>query len=134
MGFFDNLSDKISTGGAKVAEKAKDVTEIATLTATVEKEKVVLEKLYNEVGKKFFENYKEELRAKFPEEVGKMEASLKKIEDSKNAIKDKKGVAVCPACGKEVPKNAKFCPACGAKMPEVEVKEEAKEETQETNE
>lgn len=124
MGFLDKLSDSITSGSAKVAEKAKEVSEIATLTATVEKEKLNLEKLYREIGQKFLEENKDDATAKYPEIVAKYDESTKKIEDAKEAIRKAKGTLVCPVCGKEVPKGTKFCPACGAELPVVEEVEE----------
>lgn len=118
MGFLDNLSDKLTAGGAKVAEKAKEVSGIATLTASIEKDKVAVDKLYTEIGKKFFEQYKDELAAKFPEEVGKIAEIVEKMEASRASLRDLKGIQICPGCGKEVDKTVKFCPACGAVIPE----------------
>ena len=129
MGFLDNLSEKISSGSQKAAEKAKEVSEIAKLSATVEKEKVVQEKLYNEIGKKMYAEYRDLLLEKLPEETAKVDDSVKKMEDCKAALQSKKNVNVCPGCGKEVDKNAKFCPACGAVIPEAAEEAAEAEET-----
>ena len=116
MGFLDDLTKTIAKSGAAVAEKAKDVSEIASATATMEKEKLALEKLYNELGKKMYENYKEDLIAKVPELVEKIDASVNKIADAKININEKKGNRTCPSCGKELVKNSSFCPSCGRKV------------------
>lgn len=127
MGFLDKLSDSISSGSAQVAKKAKEVSEIATLTATIEKEKINLEKIYREIGQKFLEENKTEADAKCPELAAKYDESTKKIEEAKEAIRKAKGLTLCPDCGKEVDKDTKFCPACGKELPVVaeEVKEES---------
>lgn len=130
MGFFDNLGDKLQAGGSKVVEKTKEAAEIAKLTASVEKEKLAMEKVYTDVAKKFYEQFRDELAAKFPEETAKLDESAKKIADAKAALKVLKGVQTCPACGKEVDKDVKFCPACGAAMPSV-APETSAEETNE---
>ena len=116
MGLFDDLTKTIAKSGAAVVDKAKEVTEIASATAAMEKEKVTLEKLYNNLGKKMFEEYKEELISKFPEEVDKIEDSLRKIAEAKENINDKKGTRICPACGKEIPKGSSFCTSCGRRV------------------
>ena len=125
MGFLDKLTDSISTGSAKVADKAKEVTEIATLTATVEKEKVNADKLYKELGQKFYEQYKNLVAEKFPEDAAKIDESVAKIDDAKEAIRKVKGIQLCPKCGKEVAKDTKFCPTCGAEMPVIVEEEPA---------
>ncbi|MBO4679839.1 MAG: zinc-ribbon domain-containing protein [Lachnospiraceae bacterium] len=116
MGLFDDLTKTIAKSGAAVVDKAKEVSEIASATASMEKEKLALEKLYNDLGKKMFENYKEDLAFKFPEEVNKIEESLKKISEAKDNINDKKGNKICPSCGKEIPKGSSFCTACGRRV------------------
>lgn len=118
MGFLDNLSDKLSKGTETVGKKAKEVSEYASLTAVVEKEKVVQEKLYNELGKKVYAECKDAVSEKCAEEIAKLDESFKKMNDAKDQIRDKKGNQICPGCGKEVAKGSKFCPACGAVMPE----------------
>lgn len=116
MGLFDDLTKTIVKGGNAVVDKVKEVSEIASDTAAMEKEKVALEKLYNNIGKKMFEEYKDDLLSKFPEEVGKIEDSLKKIAIAKENINDKRGTRVCPACGKEIPKGSSFCTSCGRRV------------------
>ncbi len=130
MGFFDNLGDKLQAGGSKVVEKTKEAAEIAKLTATVEKEKLAMDKVYTDIAKKFYEQFRDELAAKFPEETAKLDESAKKIAEAKAALKEVKGVQACPACGKDVDKDVKFCPACGAAMPSV-AEEAPAEETNE---
>ncbi len=117
MGFLDKLTDSISTGTAKVADKAKEVTEIATLTAAVEKEKVNADKLYKELGQKFYEQYKDLAAEKFPEDAAKLDESVAKIDDAKEAIRKAKGIQLCPKCSREVARDTKFCPECGTEMP-----------------
>lgn len=134
MGFLDNLTEKITQGTEIVAKKAKEVSEVAALTATVEKEKLYVEKLYNELGKKCYELYKEELRSRFPEEVEKIDSSMAKIDESKEKIKASKGTRTCPGCGKEVDKETNFCPACGAVIAREEENFETSEETTENTE
>lgn len=90
MGLFDNLSEKLAAGGEKVKEKAKVGYEYATLTATVEKEKVVQEKIYHEIGKKLCAEAKDLVAEKCPDEFAKLEESIKKAEEAKKALEEKK--------------------------------------------
>lgn len=123
MGFFDKLSESISTGSAKVAETAKELKTVATLNAQIDKDTKLVEKTFTEIGKLYFEQFKDELNAKFPEQVAKIDEANANIEKNKEAIRVAKGINLCPQCGKEVAKDTKFCPACGAKMPEPVVEE-----------
>jgi len=90
MGLFDNLSEKLAAGGEKVKEKAKIGYEYASLTATVEKEKVVQEKIYHEIGKKLCAEAKDLVAEKCPDEFAKLEESIKKAEEAKKALEEKK--------------------------------------------
>ena len=116
MGFLDDLSKTISKGGSAVAEKAKEISELTSATTTMEKEKVALEKLYNELGKKMYEGFKDEAFEKFPELAQKIDNSLTKIAEAKANIDEKKGNRTCPSCGKALAKGSSFCPACGRKV------------------
>ena len=116
MGIIEDLTKTLTKGGAAVVEKAKEGVEIASAAASMEKEKLALEKIYNEIGKKMYASYREDLMLKFPEEVEKIEAGLKKISDAKGSINDKKGTRICPACGKEIPKGSSFCTECGRRV------------------
>lgn len=133
MSFLDKLSEKISTGTEKVTEKAKEVSGVATLTAGMEKEKVAIEKLYKEIGKKMYEEHKDVLASALPEETQAIDDSFKKIEDAKVAIRIKKGIKICPNCGKELDKATVFCSACGTKLPEEEKEKAEEEKTEEEN-
>lgn len=128
MGFLDNLSEKISAGAATAQETAKKGWDITKLTATVEKEKVVQDKLFCEIGKKLYEEAKDVVSEKCPDACAKLDESVKKVEEAKEEIRKVKGNVVCPGCGKEVSRDTKFCPACGAVIPEP-VAEDACEET-----
>lgn len=120
MGFFDNLSNSISQGATKATEKAKEIAEVTKLQSSINSENKVIDAAYSELGKAFFEQFKDDVVAKFPEIAEKVDTALANIEAAKKAIIAAKGSQVCPQCGKEVAKDTKFCPACGAQMPVVE--------------
>ena len=127
MGFLDKLSDSISAGGAKVAEKTKELAELAKLSAQIDKANKTAEQTLIEIAKALYADSKDELAAKYPELVEKLDATYAEIATAQEAVRKLKGIVVCPQCGKEVQAGITFCPGCGAKMPEVEapVAEEA---------
>ena len=118
MGFLDKLSDSITTGAGKVSEKTKELTTVASLNSAIDKDNKTLNALYAELGKSFYEQYKDELVAKFPETVAKVDELVASIAANQESIRQTKGIGVCPQCGKELPKDTKFCPGCGYKIPE----------------
>lgn len=124
MGLFDNLSEKLAVGGEKVKEKAKIGYEYASLTATIEKEKVVQEKIYHEIGKKLCEEAKELIAEKCPEEFARLEESIKKAEEAKKTLDEKKAANGAKPEGEE----AETCDSAACEAAEEAPAEDAKPE------
>ena len=116
MSFIDKLSESITSGTEKVAKKAKEVSDVASLTAGMEKEKVSIEKLYRDIGKKMYEEHKDVLTSALPEETAMVDGCYERIDVAAASIKEAKGIRTCPSCGKEIVRESAFCYVCGAKL------------------
>lgn len=57
MDFFEKLGDTISDKGRKAAEKAKELSEIATLKGQIFKQEEAIKKNYTELGRIYYEQY-----------------------------------------------------------------------------
>ena len=152
MDFFDKLGKKASETYKGAAEKTSKIAKETKLKMAINENKSKINDLYEEIGKKIYENHvreeKENLDEFLKEECTKIDVLADEIEDYRKDIlelskcpgvgkktaeriilelKDKKQ---CPSCNKEIEANVKFCPNCGAEQPKVEEpkKEEIKEE------
>ncbi|MBR4223407.1 MAG: zinc ribbon domain-containing protein [Oscillospiraceae bacterium] len=133
--FFDRLSEALTSTGKNVGDKAKAKSDEVKLLYKVGTEKKALEMIYTEIGKAYYEAYKDEP----VEEVAALvsEATIKAAEIAaiEDQIRTIKGVYVCPNCGADIPLEYDFCGKCGTKAerpepaPVAEAEAEVKEDT-----
>lgn len=112
MNLFDTLEkvgDTISTQGQEVVKKAKEVTETVKQNALIREQENKIKDAYAQVGKLYFEEYKDAQEEKYAE-------AFKTIEQSKEKLKQLKGTRDCENCGAEVDKDAVYCSKCGERM------------------
>ena len=134
MEFFDKLTKKASETYKGAAEKTSKLAKEAKLKLKINENKSKINDLYEEIGKKIYENHvreeKENLDEFLKEECTKIDVLADEIEDYRKDILELKDKKQCPSCNKEIEVNVKFCPNCGAEQPKVEEpkKEEVKEE------
>lgn len=83
-----------------------------------------LKKVYEEIGKKYYEDNKDNLNndsyQQYFREIEKIESEKEKIESRKLMLQ---GRRKCQYCQAIVPIESKFCNMCGEKMPEIKVPE-----------
>ncbi len=123
MGFFDKLSDSISSGSAKVVEKTKEISTVTNLNMQIDKDNKAIEKVYTEIGKLFFEQFKDVVVEKCPEQAARIDELMANVAKNLEAVRDAKGITICPQCGAELPRGTKFCSKCGFQVPEPVVEE-----------
>lgn len=128
MSFFSQIGDKLTSVGQETATKAKNFAEATKLNGRVNDLEKQISQLYEEIGKAYFENHKEDAGAEEREKIEKICTIQQEIADCKEQIKDLKGVENCPSCGAEVVPGAAFCNVCGAKMEQPEVVQKAEPE------
>lgn len=116
MDFFDKLGDTISSKSKQVAQKAKDLAELSKLNGQVNTEEEVIQNAYIAIGKRFFEECKENLEGEYVADVEKIKEANRKIDSLKVQINQLKGIIHCPNCGAEIPFNSSFCSSCGQKI------------------
>lgn len=126
MAFFDDLGKKISQAGQTVAQKTKDVTEVARLNGAILDEEKKINSNYNEIGKLFVKKFSDTDDAEFAALVSLIKESEEKIANYRRQVQDIKGVVRCDKCGAEVANGMAFCSACGNAMP---IKKAASENT-----
>lgn len=116
MGFFDELTESLTTAGKDMTQKAKDVSELAKLKLDIKAKEDYVEKQYAEIGKAYFEKHKDEEGLEEAEQFFLIKEALGEMERMKEEVLRIKGAAECPKCGAKMPEGATFCSSCGTKM------------------
>lgn len=116
MNFLENLSKKTAEATGKVAQKTKDLSEIAKLNGLVCSAETKIKDTYNEIGKLYAERHEHDPEAEFADLVNVIQELSKNVDEYKAQIREIKGIACCPKCGAEISRDAKFCPSCGASI------------------
>ena len=115
MGFLDEISDSIvntTKDLSKMAQNAGDLTKLQYDKKIKEQE---LQKLYEKLGKKFYESNKDSE----DEDIKEITACVLRIQEITDEIMELKGGKACPKCGALVKTGARFCSECGEKIDDI---------------
>jgi len=115
MGIFDDISDSIANTTrdlGKMAHNAGDMTKLQYDKKVKENELI---KLYEKLGKKYYEEHKND----DSEQIKEITAVRLRIEEINNDIMALKGGVACPRCGALVKNGSRYCSACGEKIEDI---------------
>lgn len=118
MAFFEKFGETISTKGKEAAQKAKEVADLARLSAQVGQLEGKIKTWYQVIGEKVYQNEKDQEHSGMEVEFSTITDAFAEIGRLKKQIADIKGLRQCPECDAEVDRSAQFCPRCGAKLEE----------------
>ena len=104
--------NKMKKAGEALADKAKDLGDVAGLKVEKGQLKADIEDIYTEIGRKVVEAKDE----RFLEEIAAIEAKLARIEAIDAEVNDLQGKVKCPNCGKMIDDDHRFCPECGKEL------------------
>lgn len=113
---FNKIGEKISEVGADVSQKAKEASTILSLKNKIREEENKEKFIYQEIGKKYFEEHKADENDPYVEDIQAIFAAKAGIETLRDQLREVKGVEFCPACKTEIDKDTIFCPKCGNKV------------------
>lgn len=118
--------DELSKTAQSLTEKVSSVYESSKLRSKIAAEENQAEKLMAEIGKIIYTRFMEgkETDSEFQELCEAILGHKKAVDDLKAAAAGKKGLKICPACEKEIDKDAMFCPYCGTPVPNPEPEQE----------
>lgn len=144
MDFLNKLGEKAgevfqTVKESEATQKAKNYAEIPGLSIQVSKQETLIKQTYEAIGAAYFNAHQEDENDPYNElfqvvkeanaKIGQLKAEIEEKKKGSAAAcdTDAKEVAtkVCPACGKDVPKEALFCSICGNKFEEEKTAEES---------
>lgn len=142
MEFFDKLGKKASEAYKVTADKTGKLAKEAKLRMKMGELKSEINNIYEEIGKKVYENHvreeKNDIFNELEEQCTKIDCLSDEIDSILKECLELKDKRQCPNCYAEIEKDVKFCPECGAKQEKsslektVEVESDVDEEHNET--
>ena len=112
MGFFDELGDSIVKTTKDLGKMAQNTGDITKLTYDKKVKEQELTKLYEKLGKKYYEDHKDEES----EDIQEIKACELRLQEIADEIMKVKGGTSCPKCGALVKTGAMYCSSCGEKI------------------
>ncbi|NLX76995.1 MAG: zinc-ribbon domain-containing protein [Clostridiaceae bacterium] len=112
MAFLDDLK----SAARNVAQKTGNMMEITRLNMSVAQERDKINRIFSEIGKAVYEEYKAGNDIGFGEKCSVIAEHENRIAELQQKILELKNVKKCHSCGKEVSKDTAYCPHCGAKQ------------------
>lgn len=116
MAFFEQLGKRLTDAGQNVAQQTKNFTNVTQLNSEISDKEKKISKLYLNIGQLYYEEHRGDSSAEYREIVEEIDVLCSEIAQSREKIKQIKGVVKCPKCGADVPLNAAFCNVCGTKI------------------
>lgn len=129
MAFFDNLSKMITQTSQDVAKKTKTFADTNKINNLISEEQRIIAAQYHKIGNLYYNMYKDAPAEEMREMIAIVEQSFAKIQQYRDQLAELNNLQKCPACGADIPLDARFCNACGAKIPEKTVPEQPAEES-----
>ncbi len=124
MGFFEKMSEKITSTSKEVTQKAKDLAEIAKINSSINSEQSKIKGFYYNIGERYYlehkdcenDEYQELLTAinTCKESIEKLQNQIDEIKKNSEAAKQA-AMKVCSSCGNVLRDDELFCPQCGTK-------------------
>lgn len=132
MSFWDQLSDKISSGAASVSDSAKRMAEVVKLNNKIDSLTSEIERKYADMGR----IVKRELMSVVDNDEVKaiafeIDKMTEEVSEKRKEVNKLKGVKTCANCGVKLASGDTFCPSCGSKQADDVIVEDADNDAQE---
>ncbi len=116
MAFFEKLGETLTNASNSVVQKTQNFTEINNLNKEINSNQGVIQNMYQEIGRLYYEAHKEDAEAEFASQCHVISEAVSNISRLQDQIRVTKGIAVCPNCGAEVSNGSVFCQKCGTQI------------------
>lgn len=87
-----------------------------------------IEACYSRLGERYYAAHKDDDTHEFPDLVGQIKASEKKMADHKAEVLRANGLMLCPGCGEQIYYKSLFCNFCGIRVAEKPAEEPVADE------
>jgi hypothetical protein len=118
MSFWDDIGKKVAQGTKIISQKSGEVFEITKVKLDIAAEKDKMAKLFEEIGRTIYENYKSD-NLKSTDVVDKcqlIEEIEYKIKKLNQKVAQIKGGSLCRVCGEVVSSSQRYCHHCGREL------------------
>ena len=112
MGWGDKFNQLTQTA----VSKSKELAEVTKLNLEISNTEKKMQEIYIEIGKYMMENDLLKENPFFEEKKAALLELKAVIDENREKIQIVKNINICPNCGAEVPRTAKFCNSCGTQM------------------
>lgn len=116
MAFFEQLGKTINDASDSLKRKTQNFTEVNSLEKQVNSNQSVVQNMYAEIGRAYYEAHKADEQDAYAEQCGVITRALNQIAQLQDQIRIKKGIQLCPNCGAQLAPGSVFCAGCGAQV------------------
>ena len=116
MAFFEQLGKKINDASDSLKQKTQTFTEVNSLEKQVNANQSVVQNMYTEIGRAYYEAHKEDAQNDYADQCRIITDALNQIAQLQDQIRMKKGLQLCPNCGAQLAPGSMFCAGCGAQV------------------
>ncbi len=116
MAFFEQLGRTINNASDSVKQKTQNLSEINSLNKMVSSNQTVVQNMYLEIGRAYYEAHKEDAADIYAGQCRMITDALNQIAQLQDQIRLKKGIQTCVNCGAQLAPGSMFCPSCGAQV------------------
>lgn len=116
--FTQKFTKKVKQLSKDTAEEVQRLNKVRQLNGKVNDAKKQIENIYSQIGKQFYELYKDSAPEGFEEFIRTINDKTVEIGQLMEQVREAKGVVLCPSCNTEVSGDERFCPNCGSRLPE----------------
>lgn len=116
MAFFEQLGKTINDASDSLKRKTQNFTEVNSLEKQVNSNQAVIQNMYAEIGRAYYEAHKADEQDVYAEQCRVITNALGQIAQLQDQIRIKKGIQLCPNCGAQLAPGSVFCAGCGAQV------------------
>lgn len=118
MAFLESLGSKVSEAGNKIAETARNNSQISQLQNAVAQYQLQMDDAFKMLGSLTYNKIKdpESPEPDYQQYVAEIDRLNEQMNQAINNLDAVRGVTRCPNCGAEVPFGSTFCGHCGIKI------------------
>lgn len=116
MAFFEQLGKTLNEASDNLKRKTQNFSEVNSLEKQVNANQSVVQSLYVEIGRAYYEAHKGDAQNDYAEQCRTITDALNQIAQLQDQIRMKKGIQLCPNCGAQLAPGSMFCAGCGAQV------------------